>query len=204
MTAKTKEIRGAEILIIRYGVRKMTEEIRGSGTVNTSLSQMRPIWKDLLYLFIKIAAIALVFTLVFTFLFGIVRYQEPSMAPAIKDGDLAIFYRHNKSSYQPRNVIAVERGGRTQIRRVIATAGDVVDITDEGLTINGALQQEQEIYQKTERYQDGVIFPLTVPEGEVFVLSDSRTGAEDSRVYGCVKVEDTLGKIMTVIRRRGI
>ena len=182
----------------------MTEKLMITEKTDAKISITRPLWKDLLYLLVKIAAIALVFTLIFTFLFGITRYQEPSMTPAIKDGDLVIFYRYNKIGYQPGNVIAFDRSGRTQVRRVVATAGDVVDITEEGLVINGALQQEQGIYQKTERYQDGISFPLTVPEGEVFVLGDSRTDATDSRVYGCVKIEDTLGKVMTVIRRRGI
>jgi signal peptidase I len=91
-----------------------------------------------------------------------------------------------------------------QVRRVVATAGDSVDIVEAGLVVNGALQQEPEILNKTERYQDGVDFPLTVPEGQIFVLSDSRNGANDSRIFGCVRIEDTFGKVMTVIRRRSI
>jgi len=43
-----------------------------------------------------------------------------------------------------------------------------------------------------------------VPEGFVFVLADSRSGATDSRIYGPVEIDDTLGKIMAVIRRRSI
>jgi len=162
------------------------------------------IWKDLLSLLLKIALIALTFVLLFTFLFGIMRYQEPSMAPAIKDGDLVFFYRYNQSGYQPGDAVALEHKGQSHVRRVIATAGDTVDITESGLLINGALQQEPGIYQRTERYEEGMSFPLTVPEGQIFVLGDSRAGATDSRIYGCVKIEGTLGKVMTVIRRRGI
>jgi signal peptidase I len=169
-----------------------------------SSEQKPPLWKDLLFLLIKIILIALVSVLVLTFLFGIIRYQEPSMAPAIKDGDIVIFYHYNNVGYLPRDVIVLKYNGRRQARRVVATAGDTVDITDDGLVINGALQQESEICQKTERYQDGVSFPLTVPEGQIFVLSDSRTGATDSRIYGCVKLEETLGKVTAVIRRRSI
>lgn len=162
------------------------------------------VWKELLFLFTKIATIVLVILLLFTFLYGAIRYSEPSMAPAVKDGDLVLFYRYTKSGYLPQDVIALDHNGQRQVRRVIATAGDVVDITEEGLLINGALQQEPAIFQRTQRYQDGVSFPLTVPEGQVFLLADSRAGAADSRIYGCVKIEDTLGKVMTIIRQRNI
>jgi signal peptidase I len=163
-----------------------------------------PVWRDLLFLLIKIATIVLAFVALFTFLFGIMRYPDPSMTPAIKDGDLVLFYRYNASGYQPQDAVALEYGGRLQVRRVVATAGDSVDITEYGLVVNGALQQEPEIYQKTERYADGVELPLTVPEGQVFLLSDSRIGATDSRIYGCVEIADTMGKVMAVVRRRGI
>ena len=163
-----------------------------------------PFWKDLLFLLIKVASIVIVLLLLVTFLYGIVRYHEPSMALAIKDGDLVLFYRYSTAGFLPQDVIMLNYNGQHHARRVVATAGDTVDITDDGLIVNGALQHEPEIFHKTERYQEGVSFPLTVPEGHVFVLADSRTGAADSRIYGCVKAEDTLGKVMTVIRRRGI
>lgn len=159
---------------------------------------------DILFLLLKTASIILVLLLLFTFLFGIARQGDASMAPAIKDGDLVIFFRHMTSEYQPRDTIVLKAAGGKQAGRVVAVAGDEVDITEEGLIINGAPQQEQEIYQATERYRDGVSFPLIVPQGEVFVLGDSREGATDSRIYGCVKQEDTLGKVMMIIRRRGI
>ena len=167
-------------------------------------AQNYSIWKDLLFLGAKIGAIMLAFMLLFTFMFGLIRYDEPSMAPAVKDGDLVVFYRNNAGGYQTRDVVAFEYNGKKQVRRVVAKAGDTVDINGDGLIINGALQQEFDIYLQTERYENGVEFPLTVPEGQVFLLGDSRTDATDSRVYGCMKTDDTLGKVMTVIRRRGI
>jgi len=165
----------------------------------------QPLWKDLVFLLVKIGVIVLIFVLLSTFLYGIVRYYEPSMSPTVKDGDIVVFNRYiHEEGYHPREVIALVYDGETQIRRVVATAGDIVDINEDGLVINGALQQEPEIYSPTERYADGVSFPLTVPERHVFVLGDSRTNATDSRIYGCVSIGDTLGKVMTVIRSRGI
>jgi signal peptidase I len=160
--------------------------------------------KDLMFLLVKIAMISFVFVLLFTFLFGVVRYQDSSMDPAIKDGDVVLFFRTRAEKYHSRDVVILDFNGKRQVRRVVATAGDTVDITEDGVLINGALQQEQSIYQKTERYQEGVEFPLTVPEGHIFVLGDARKNATDSRIYGCVKISDTYGKAMAIIRRRGI
>jgi len=179
-------------------------KIQETGTVPVETIQKSPLWKALISLLIKITIIVFAYISLFTFLFGIARHHDPSMYPAVKDGDLVVFYRYGKNGYLPQDAIVLEINGEKQVRRVIATAGDIVEITEEGLMINGAPQQEPEIYQKTERYDGGVNFPLTVPEGQVFVLGDSRAESADSRVYGCVKIKDTLGKIMTVIRRKHI
>ena len=180
---------------------EMTRQMAGE---MTDRPQLKPVWKDLLFLLLKIGVIALAFVLLFTFLFGLARIQDPSMSPSIKDGDLVVFYRHAKSGYQPGDPIVLEKNGQKQVKRVVAVAGDTVDISDDGLVINGALQYEPDIYQHTERYQEGVALPLTVPEGEVFLLGDSRENSTDSRIYGAVKTEDTLGKATIVIRRRNI
>jgi len=126
------------------------------------------------------------------------------MYPAIKDGDLVFFYRYGPDHYLPQDVVAVRLAGELQFRRVVATAGDTVDIADNRLVINGAPQQEPGILVKTDRYQEGISFPLVVPEGQVFLLGDNRIESIDSRIYGCVEIEDILGKVMMLIRKRGV
>lgn len=160
------------------------------------------VWKELGSLLIKIGIICAIIAFMFTFVFGLILYDDPSMAPAIRDGDVVIFLRFTQAGYLPQDTVVVVFEGKRQVRRVVATAGDEVDITDRGLMINGALQNETRIFEETKRYQDGVEFPLVVPKGHVFVLGDSRENATDSRVYGCVKISDTLGKVTEVIRRR--
>ncbi|MBC5648052.1 signal peptidase I [Christensenella tenuis] len=159
--------------------------------------------KDILYLLLKIGLIVLAFVLVFTFLFGVFRNAEAAMVPAIKDGDLVVFYRLDKD-YVLSDTVVLEFEGEKQVRRVVATAGDTVDITDQGLMVNGALQQELEIYSSTKQYEEGIRFPITLSEGQVFVLGDARENATDSRIYGAVEIKDTLGKVITILRRRNI
>lgn len=159
--------------------------------------------QDILFLFIKIAVISLVFLLIFTFVFGVCQNTDGDMKPSVKDGDLVVFYRLDKN-YVAQDTLVLNIGGKMQVRRVIAVSGDVVDVNDNGLVINGAPQQETEIYESTQRYETGIEFPITVQEGQVFLLGDSRIDATDSRVYGAVNIDDTMGKVMTIVRRRNI
>lgn len=159
--------------------------------------------QDALGLLIKIVAIIAFATFVFTFMFGVYRNNDPSMIPAIQDGDLVFYYRLDKR-YVSSDVLVAEYGEKKLSLRVVAVAGDTVDIREEGLFINGFLQQESKIYEATKRFADGVDFPLTVQEGQVFVLGDSRENSSDSRIFGAVDITDTYGKVITIIRRRGI
>lgn len=166
-------------------------------------SQTELLIRDVWLLLIKIAAIALAAVLSFTFVFGIYRSTDTSMAPAIRDGDLVIYYRLDKL-YTSSDVLVTDFEGGTLALRVIAVEGDEVDIREEGLYINGSLQVERNIYETTYRFTEGVDFPLTVGEGEVFVLGDSRENSTDSRIFGPVDIDDTHGKVMSVIRSRSI
>lgn len=159
--------------------------------------------QDILQLLLKIILVIIAFILLFTFLFGVFWVQDAAMVPAVHDGDLVIFYRIDKD-YVANDAIVMEYQGERQVRRVVAVTGDTVDITEAGLLINGNLVQEQNIYQETLPYLEGITYPVTVGEQQVFVLGDNRENSVDSRIYGLVEIRDTLGKVMTVIRRRNI
>ena len=159
--------------------------------------------QDILSLLLKIALIAVAVVLLFTFMFGVLRVTDIAMDPTIQDGDVIFWYRLDKE-YVASDPIVVSFEGEQQVRRVVAVAGDTVDITEDGLMINGSLVQEQNVFGETLHYEDGISLPITVENGQVFVLGDGRKNSIDSRLYGAVNIQDTLGKVMTVIRRRNI
>ena len=172
--------------------------VQRSGTPAQQVS----LGKEALNFGLKLAAIMAAFALVFSFIYGLHRNTDPDMFPMVKDGDLVLFYRLDKE-YSVRDLLLLNYQGERQVRRVAARAGDTVDITEQGLMINGARQQETDIYEEVQRYKDsGVTFPLTLKEGQLFVLGDARENAADSRVYGPIEIKDTMGKVITVLRRR--
>lgn len=163
----------------------------------------QPIGRDLLFLLVKVLLFAGLVVSIFLFLIGAVRYPDSSMEPAIKAGDLVIYYRLDKS-YSAGDTVVVEYEGEKQVRRVVAVEGDTVDIQEEGLYINGYLQEEPDIRGETKRFTQGPDFPITLEGGEYFLLADAREEGVDSRIYGTVSPDKILGKVMMTVRVRDI
>lgn len=175
-----------------------------SETKDTTKKQQPSLLSDLLFLLLKIGIIALFVVIIFTFFFGIVQVRDNAMDPAVKDGDLVIYYRLDKN-YVASDLAVLQKQGKTQVRRVVGIDGDKIDINrDNGLEINGYPQQEDNIYTETLPVVGKTKFPLTVGTEQVFVLGDNRKYAVDSRTYGCVDKSDTKGKVIAVIRRRSL
>ncbi len=159
--------------------------------------------EEFLFLLLKILVFLLLLAITFLFIVGICRCSDNMMNPAVKEGDLAIYYQLQKE-YHPSDVIVIEKDGEKQIRRIIAKEGDKINLTEAGVEINGYLQQETEIHTQTLPYVEGICFPLTVKKGEYFVLGDNRPNAKDSRVYGTVGQKEIKGVVITILRSRGI
>ena len=87
------------------------------------------------------------------------------------------------------------------VKRVIATENQTVDIDfDSGsVYVDGKLLNEPYINELT--FDDeGVEFPLTVPEGSIFVMGDNRNHSNDSRDprLGTVDTRHVIGKAVAI------
>ena len=87
--------------------------------------------------------------------------------------------------------------------RVIAAEGDSVDILSDYVTVNGYGIFEDTLYPTTSEGAS-ITFPYTVSENCVFVLNDYRSDISDSRTFGAIRLDDVQGKVVFVMRRRGI
>jgi signal peptidase I len=159
--------------------------------------------KELLFPFIKLGAFCLIIWIIFNFIFGVAQMNGETMYPRIRDGDLMLYYRL-QNDYYVGDLVTFMIGENRRTARIVAEGGDVVDINEDNeLVVNGDVQAE-EIFYPTEKLSDGVTYPYTVEENSYFVLCDFRTASIDSRRYGAVSKKDLDGKIITILRRRGL
>lgn len=159
------------------------------------------IYRRVASLLIKIAIFALSLVVVFGYIFGLSRNQSLNMQPTFQDGDL-ILYLRLYNNYKASDTILIWYEDKAMIERVIAVAGDTVDITEAGLIVNGGTVREDYAWGETTQFEQGVTFPLTVPEGKIFVLGDNREHATDSRILGCINESDVGGSVIGTFRRR--
>jgi signal peptidase I len=79
------------------------------------------------------------------------------------------------------------------IKRVIGVYGDLIDIQDGKLYINGKVQEEEYIKEPTIA-GSMLKFPVEVPKDKVFVLGDNRGNSMDSRDLGFIDISQIKGK----------
>ena len=152
-------------------------------------------------LLVRIMILASIGVLLFTQVFLIARVKGNEMFPAVKDGDLVLAFRLQQN-YEKNDLISYKNDGR-RIGRVIAQENDSVKMDDSGqLLVNAAIQSGEIMYPSYPR--DTLEYPYEVPEGHVFVLGDYRTQAKDSRDFGAIPKKEIEGKVITILRRRGL
>ena len=145
-----------------------------------------------------VAAIIVV-TVMFLFCFRVFSVDGPSMKPTLQPDDRIVVSCVGYKAQQGDIVVlsGADSEQKPIVKRVIAVAGDVVDInfTTGVVTVNG---KEEHFTDELTTQQADIAFPLTVPEGTVFVLGDNRGVSLDSRSsrIGCVDERKIVGKVL--------
>ena len=157
---------------------------------------------------VRVLAAAAVAYLVFAYCFLITQAHGQGMFPAVKDGDLCIVFRRQTQEFFGErlvkdDIILYRMDGQRYVGRIAAVAGDEITIGDGGgVSVNGGSQNGEILFPT---YAQGDLeYPCQVPEGCVFVLGDHRTDTEDSRDLGPIPLDSVEGKVITILRRRGL
>ncbi len=144
--------------------------------------------------------------LIFTFLIRMIGVDGHSMVPTLQHGDrLLVLTSLLYHDYKYKDIVIVRKdsfGVSPIVKRVIATGGQTVNIDfDAGAVyVDGKLLDEPYIRELTTR-QEGLTFPLTVPEGSIFVMGDNRNESTDSRstMLGTVDARYVIGRAVMLV-----
>lgn len=156
------------------------------------------------------------------FIFEPIRVDGESMQNTLQDGERCVVEKVSYWFASPKqgDVVIVHypnRGSKTFVKRVIAVAGQTVEIRrnegkGEGMRYTVYVDGEpldETAYADTLNLDPPVVSTLieynghicTVPEGSVFVLGDHRTNSHDSRYseVGTIPLSEVIGRVRGVM-----
>ncbi|MBD5169838.1 MAG: signal peptidase I [Oscillibacter sp.] len=134
------------------------------------------------------AAVTAVVGVILLFTFGVrlISVNGPSMQDTLYTGDQLLVLNAMFCDFKAGDVVVINDYNAelsdTLVKRIIAVGGQTVDIdfTTGAVYVDGELMDEPYIKEPTYS-PEGVAFPLTLAEDEVFVMGDNRNHSTDSR-----------------------
>ncbi|MFZ2460430.1 MULTISPECIES: signal peptidase I [Streptococcus] len=149
--------------------------------------------RSTIFMLIVVAAFAVLVAVLFL---PILRIYGKSMRGTLDRGDVVVSVK--SSHFETGDIVAFYYNNNILVKRVIAEAGDWVDMKDDG-TIYVNQTKLKEPYLKHKAYgQTNIKFPYQVPEDRIFVMGDNREVSIDSRntSIGTVSDEQIVGKLV--------
>lgn len=148
------------------------------------------------YVLVALMVAAAAAVLVATLLLPVLQIYGSSMTDTLHDGDLVVSVKG--SDFSQGDVVAFYYNNKILVKRVIAFAGDWVDIdTDGNVYVNGELLDEPYVSEKA-LGDCNIELPYQVPEDRLFLMGDHRSVSVDSRntAVGCVAEEQIVGRLV--------
>lgn len=150
----------------------------------------------------------LVLLVAMLFIFFVVSHNKiptQSMVSTINIGDhiLTTMVPYYYRDPQPGEIVVFKQGEAAWVKRVIGLPGDIIDIKEGKVFVNGNALDESEyldegITTEVPTYllesEDGIKYPYTVPDNKYFLMGDNRPESQDSRYIGPVDRSNIYGK----------
>ena len=154
-----------------------------------------------------VVCVVLATVLVFTLVVRIVRVEKQSMRETLQNGDILLTVnRHLAGELKAGDIVVIKKeyfeDGKPIVKRIIATEGQTVDIDfDAGVVYVDGQALEEDYIREPTYLDEGLEFPITVPEGCLFLLGDNRNNSMDSRYpdLGPVDVRCVIGKAVVLV-----
>ncbi|MBR5411146.1 MAG: signal peptidase I [Clostridia bacterium] len=143
--------------------------------------------------------VAAVSVLIAVLMLPVLRIYGTSMAPTLSEDELVLSVKGN--DFETGDVIAFYYNNKILVKRVIAQAGQWVNIDSEGTVYVDNVAIDEPYVDEKAFGECDIELPYQVPEGRVFVMGDHREVSVDSRntAIGCVAEEQIVGRIVYTI-----
>lgn len=144
----------------------------------------------------SLLVVAAVSVLIAVLLLPVLQISGTSMTESLQDEDIVVAL--NSKKYKTGDIIAFYYNNNILVKRVIAAAGDWVNIDSDGnVYVNDELLDEPYVSEKA-LGDCNISLPYQVPDGRCFVMGDHRATSIDSRntAVGCVSNDMVIGKIL--------
>jgi len=160
--------------------------------------------RNIVNLLLKIIIFVGAIYAIFTYVFGFTVSSGLSMYPRISDSDLVLYYRLD-DKIKTGDIIVFDLNKKQYILRVVGTAGQTIDIDNDGnLIADGHVVDEKIVYKTYKDKNSNIKFPYTIQNDEYFVLGDFRMSSVDSRNFGAVKKDQIKGTVINLLRSRDL
>lgn len=155
-------------------------------------------WKQFLFDLVETLLLALVLYAGINALSARVRVDGFSMNPTLQDGEYVLVSKlaYRLGEPQRGDIIVFRYPGQPPqdlIKRLIGLPGDVVEVKDGRVFVNG--KQLIEPYIAASPLYDG---QWRVADGYLFVLGDNRNDSSDSHSWGLLPRENVIGKAIVI------
>ena len=143
-----------------------------------------------------LVVVAAAAVLVAVLLLPVLQIYGTSMSGTLDAGDVVVSVKTN--DLEAGDVVAFYYNNNILVKRVIAHAGQWVDIDGDGnVYVDGRELDEPYVSEKA-LGETNITLPYQVPDGRIFVMGDNRAVSIDSRntSVGCVASEQLVGKIV--------
>ncbi|MCI8660187.1 MAG: signal peptidase I [Lachnospiraceae bacterium] len=153
-------------------------------------------WKETLFTLFAVAAAAI---LAATLFLPVLRIEGSSMTPTLWEGNVVISLQG--AEFKEGDIIAFYYNNKILVKRVIARAGDWVDIRDDGTVFVNDEELEEPYVAEKALGECNIKLPYQVPDKKFFLMGDHRSVSIDSRStsVGCVAEEQIVGKLVFCI-----
>jgi signal peptidase I len=133
-----------------------------------------------------------------------------SMEPALDIGDRVLIDRlsFHVTGLDYGDMVSLvhhdDAGNSEHIKRVVGLPGDVISCTGGRLVRNGISVDEAYLPAGTTTWTLGAegladCPAVTVPDGDIFVLGDHREVSFDSRLWGPIRTDTVVGRVLTTV-----